>query len=330
MAPAPTLATCALTQSVALTRSISVLDGRLTLAWTGRGETTGAKALADDPTHWKVDLEADENRTLFALVDETFMMAPGRAPRAQGDAPSLDVAAAAYLRSRYATAAGKLSRVTIADPSVRAYAFEPDIVVTTGPTATASGNALVMSLLMEHPDATLIAVTFMVNGSLAKDPGCVQLAHHWASTVRPGPRRLQRSAPHKETFEIAGTRLVLQVPADTIFFAHANRASVIPLTGFEGDQGRLIVSGEDDSRLRRELGAPQDEGAAGKLLGQPTTWRGSGPVVKALASLPGKKGKLLEATMLALGPAKRVANEAMLRTIAESMEVAMAPEAGRP
>lgn len=226
---------------------------------------------------------AEASKLSLAIVArETFQLDPDLY-EPESTAPtkpaSLDVEAPKFLKATFPSEE-PLDVVPVeigtGPTKMRAYAARPP-----NPNAPpGKDTALVLALLVAQEDGTLQSVGFYVRGESVRNAtgsdlvGCTRLAERVASTLAPGPRKLERAAGRRRVAEVSkDEELSLTVPADYVGVpapAGARFYKLRPLSLYAGSINISLAEGGD---------AAIPEGAdaqavAGKLLGRPTEWRG--------------------------------------------------------
>jgi hypothetical protein len=221
-----------------------------------RGEPSRAEALAIGA------------RETFQLDPDMYEAEPG-APVVPA---KLDVEGPKFLKATFREVSGlEIEPVTI--DGVRAYAARPK-----EPNAPpGKDTALVLALLVAHPDGMLETVTFHVRGEFVRNAtgdglvGCTRVAEKMASTIVKGPRAIDRTAGARTVLGLsANDALTLRVPADYVIAPVADGARIYKLRPLGLFAGSITVA------LKREPSEIRDADATaiGKLLGKETTWRG--------------------------------------------------------
>ncbi len=216
---------------------------------------------------------------LAVVAKETFQLDPDRfAPEADAkpNPGTLDEEAPKFLKATFPNEeALEITPVEIGEAKLRAYAARPK-----EPNAPPGQDvALVLALLVAHPDGTLQSVTFHVKGEMVRVAtgnalvGCTRLAERVAQTIVAGPRALEKSAGTRQLLPIAeGKDLVVRVPDDYVAVKGDDVVRLYklrPLSLYAGNIA-VVVGPKRDGR-------PQEEGAgdavAGKLLGRDVKWQ---------------------------------------------------------
>ncbi len=230
-----------------------------------------------------VDAESKKHgkMSLAIVARETFQLDPDLY-EPEADAPtkpaSLDVEAPKFLKATFQSEA-PLEVVPVeigADPGrVRAYAARPSRPIA----PPGKDTALVLALLLAQEDGALESVGFYVRGESVRNAtggdlvGCTRLAERIASTLTPGPRRLERGAGPRKVADVPPMgELALTVPADYVAVPAGNGARVYKLRPISLYAGSISVSVAEGAAAELPEGA--DATAAGTLLGRPTEWRG--------------------------------------------------------
>jgi hypothetical protein len=224
--------------------------------------------------------------SLAVVARETFQLDPDLYQPEQG-APStpgsLDVEAPKFLKATFGSAAGQpldISPVQIgADGApMRAYVARPQ----TPNAPPGKDTALVLALLVAQDDGALESVAFYVRGEAVRDAtgtdlvGCTRLAERIASTLMPGPRKLERAAGRRHVADLPPDReLALTVPADYVAIPPGAGKTGVRLTKLRPISlypGSILVSLDAKGPVAAPEGA--DATAPGKLLGHAIEWRG--------------------------------------------------------
>lgn len=256
-----------------------LLAGRLGVAL-----PTGARPLAapdDGPAEEEESRIVLEGKSvaMAVMAKETFQLDPDRfAPEADAkpNPGTLDEEAPKFLKATFPNEeALEITPVEIGEAKLRAYAARPK-----EPNAPPGQDvALVLALLVAHPDGTLQSVTFHVKGEMVRVAtgnalvGCTRLAERVAQTIVAGPRALEKSAGTRQLLPIAeGKDLVVRVPDDYVAVKGDDVVRLYklrPLSLYAGNIA-VVVGPKRDGR-------PQEEGAgdavAGKLLGRDVKWQ---------------------------------------------------------
>ena len=224
--------------------------------------------------------------SLAMVARETFQLDPDLYQAEEG-APStpgsLDVEAPKFLKATFGSAAGQpleISAVQIGaeNAPMRAYAARPQ-----NPNAPpGKDTALVLALLVAQADGALESVAFYVRGEMVRDAtgadlvGCTRLAERIASTLAPGPRKLERAAGRRHVADVPPDReLALTVPADYVAIPPGAGKTGVRLTKLRPLSlypGSILVSLDAKGPVTVPEGA--DATAPGKLLGHAIEWRG--------------------------------------------------------
>lgn len=224
--------------------------------------------------------KAPGDEAFVVLARETWQLDPDRvsADRAAG-LGSLDEEAAKFLRATYADAAGPagvdVEPVALGDPRVRAYAARP-----TSPAPRPGADAaLVLALLVAHPDATLQSVGFYVTPGLARASaaGCVAFAERVGATLAVGSRALELGAGRRALSPVSPTEAVgLTLPADWVVVHDRgpdfDTWRAIPMRPLGRFAGQVVVS--IDPYPDRSVPPEATLAEPGTLLGKAVTWRG--------------------------------------------------------
>lgn len=219
--------------------------------------------------------------SLAIVARETYQLDPDLY-EPEADAPtrpgSLDVEAPKFLRATFPSEE-RLDVVPVAigagDAKVRAYAARPP-----RPNAPpGKDTALVLALLVADDDGPLASVGFYVRGEMVRNAvgsdlvGCTRFAERVASTILPGPRKLERAAGTRTVAELSnGEELAITVPADYVAIPSKGGSRLVKLRPLSLYAGSITVSIADGDVTLPE---GTDATVAGKLLGRPTDWRGN-------------------------------------------------------
>lgn len=232
-----------------------------------------SRLVVDEPAKAK-----EHDRIALAIVaKETFQLDPDMY-EADPDAPSkpgpLDVEAPKFLKATMGSEEPfDVIPVEIGEAKLRAYAARP-----AHPNAPpGKDTALVLGLLVAQEDGTLESVAFYVRGEAVRNAtgtdlvGCTRLAERVASTITPGPRKLDRNAGQRHVADVAPDQeLVVSVPADYVVVPTGGGAKVTKLRPLSLYAGSIAIAVADEKKT-----PPASESIArGTLLGHPTEWRG--------------------------------------------------------
>jgi hypothetical protein len=238
-----------------------------------------SRVVVDAPS--KSSKKESSKVSLAIVARETFQLDPDLY-EPEADAPSrpasLDVEAPKFLKATFPSEEPlEVTPVEIGSgpTKMRAYAARPP-----HPSAPAGKDtALVLALLIAQEDGILESVGFYVRGETVRTAtgselvGCTRLAERIASTLTPGPRRLERAAGIRKVADVAAAReLAITVPPDYVAIPAGTGARLYklrPLSLFAGSISVSIVDGGE-----QEVPEGADATASGKLLGRPTEWRG--------------------------------------------------------
>jgi hypothetical protein len=165
----------------------------------------------------------------------------------------------------------------------------------------------VLALLVAQDDGALESVGFYVRGETVRNAtgsdlvGCTRFSERVASTLTPGPRKLERAAGKRKVADVPpgavggdqGAELSMTVPPDYVAIPSSAGARLYKLRPLSLYPGSITVSLSDDNDTKALEGA--DATAAGKLLGRPIEWRGKttpkGGFFFAAEPLDPKEGK---------------------------------------
>lgn len=259
-----------------------LLAGRLKVSTPANGKVVPPPSPEAPTNEEESRIVVDTGKEGFAIVaKETFQLDPDRY-EPDADAPnkpgSLDVEAVKFLKATYRDEE-RLDVVPVeigtGDAKLRAYAARPK-----APNAPPGRDtALVLGLLVAHPDGTLQNVGFYVRGEHVRNAtgnalvGCTRVAERIAATLAPGPRALEREAGSRRIADVSGDEeLTITVPADYIVVPVASGARVYKLKLLSLYAGNITVAigSEADKHAPRDADATVE----GTLLGQSTKWRG--------------------------------------------------------
>jgi hypothetical protein len=218
---------------------------------------------------------------LAIVARETFQLDPDRfapEPGAPVEPGHLDKEAPKFLRASFPTENLTVSPVALAG-DVRAYAGRPK-----EPNAPPGGDtALVLALLIAHPDGALQSVAFHVRGELVRAAtgdallGCTRVAERIAQTITPGPRELERQQGTRRLLPLGGEKeLAVTVPADYVAVRAPSPETaplvrlykLRPLSLYAGSIAITLSEAADDPAA-----AGADETVKGPLLGSEVTWK---------------------------------------------------------
>jgi hypothetical protein len=217
---------------------------------------------------------------LAIVARETFQLDPDLY-EAQGDGKpgSLDVEASKFLKAAFPMEGPvELSPVAIGEAKLRAYVARPE-----RPNAPpGKDTALVLSLLVAQDDGALESIAFYVRGESVRSAtgddlvGCTRLAERIASTLVPGPRKLERAAGKRHIADVSKEEeLAVTVPADWVSVpantSKSSGARIFKLRPLSLYAGSISVALTDEAPKPPE-GA--DATASGTLLGRSVEWRG--------------------------------------------------------
>jgi hypothetical protein len=233
-----------------------------------------SRLVVDEPPKAK-----ESDRLALAIVaKETFQLDPDMYdpdPDAPSKPGTLDAEAPKFLKATMGTEEPfEVTPVAIGEAKLRAYVARP-----AHPNAPPGKNtALVLGLLLAQEDGTLESVAFYVRGDGVRSAtgddlvGCTRLAERVASTITPGPRKLERAAGKRHVADVPPDQeLVVSVPADYVVVptpaGGAKVTKLRPLSLYAGSISFALADQKKDP--------PASESTAkGKLLGQPMEWRG--------------------------------------------------------
>ncbi|MBX3233102.1 MAG: hypothetical protein KIT84_13110 [Labilithrix sp.] len=268
-----------------------------------------------------------EKIALAIVAKETFQLDPDMYEPEEG-APAkpgtLDVEAPKFLKATMPSEQPlEVSPVEIGtDTKLRGYVARPK-----DPNAApGKDTALVLGLLLAQEDGTLQSVGFYVRGESVRNAtgselvGCTRLAERIASTIVPGPRKLERAAGRRHVADVPPDReLVVSVPADYVVVPTAAGAKVTKLRPLSLYAGSIAVSLADQKKADAGEGA---DTAQGKMFGRPTEWRGQstpkGGFFFTAEPVDESKSKIAEVLVKATRQAKALDE---MRGVAETLAV---------
>jgi hypothetical protein len=230
---------------------------------------------------------ADKERARLSMAivaRETFQLDPDLyepEPDAPAKPRTLDVEAAKFLKATFPSEEPlEIVPVEIGTGAtkMRGYAARPP-----HPNAPpGKDTALVLALLVAQDDGALESVAFYVRGEGVRNAtgtdlvGCTRLAERVASSIVPGPRKLERAAGTRHVADISTDQaLAVTVPADYVAIPASNGRSgaritkLRPLSLYAGSIS-VLVGASGESRVPEGV----ESTASGKLLGRPIEWRG--------------------------------------------------------
>jgi hypothetical protein len=254
----------ALTQLGLEEHAVDLLDGRLTIAaFRGTEAPPREYNVMSAPT-----ANAQETRTIVAAGDDRFVVLARELLMLEPGPGKLEAQAKAFYDRIYAERVpGGLAVAPFELRALRAVAGTPA-------TVTAFGDAaLVLSLLVAQPDGSLQELGFYVSPHLAAEAGCADTARQLATTLRPGPRKLDRAAGQR-TLDAGSVQLRLTLPADYVVIEQPGP----DFTVFH--LHKLVPLGESSGQLLLYIGGhpqPPDAGTTkvkGQLLGSRVEWTG--------------------------------------------------------
>lgn len=311
--------------------SFDLLSGRLRVR-----PPAGAKippALADSPP---VDEESrvvvEGGRVSLAIVARETLQLDPDLYEPDADSPTkpskLDVEAAKFLKATFPSDE-PLDVVPVeigTSTKLRAYAARP-------PRPNASpgkDTALVLALLVAQDDGALQSVGFYVRGETVRNAtggdlvGCTRLAERIASTLTPGPRKLERAAGRRHVADISkDEELAVTVPADYVALSMSDGARIVKMRPLSLYPGSIVVSIAEGGD--KKLAAPEGAGTAiqGTLLGHPMEWRGERTVKGGLLFAaepvdPNDKSRMVAVLVKATRQAKALDE---MRRVAETLTV---------
>ncbi len=287
-----------------------------------------------------VDGARGEKLALAIVARETFQLDPDLY-EPEADAPakpgSLDQEAPKFLKATFPSANEgeplEVTPVEIGPTKMRAYVARPP-----HPNAPPGHDtALALALLVAQDDGTLESVAFYVRGEAVRNAtgsdlvGCTRLAERIASSLVPGPRKLERSPGLRHVADISSEEeLAVTVPNDYVAVSSSSGARLYKLRPISLYAGSISVSLADGGRKVQHLPEGADATAAGKLLGRPIEWRGKtspkGGFFFAEGPLDGldskEKGKTAEVLVKATRQAKTLDE---MRGVAETLAVVKRP-----
>jgi hypothetical protein len=224
----------------------------------------------------------DGHKLALAIVArETFQLDPDLY-EPEPDAPvkpgSLDVEAPKFLKATFPTEEPlEVTPVEIGagTTKMRGYAGRPR-----RPNAVpGKDTALVLALLLAQDDGTLESVAFYVRGETVRNAtgsdlvGCTRLAERIASSIQPGPRKLERAPGRRHIADVSSDEeLAMTVPADYVAIGVSSGARVVKLRPLSLYAGSISVTVGPSGDRKVPEGA--DATAAGTLFGRPVEWRG--------------------------------------------------------
>jgi hypothetical protein len=316
---------------------VALLAGRLTLRVpAGAGPRARAYGIMSSPVppdqETRVMIggggsagKAPGDEALVILAAETWQLDPDRV-HAEADAPvrpgPLDTEAQPYLRAMVRNDALDVERARIADGALRVYAGRPrEVKVSEGADA-----ALVLTLLVGSPDATLQMVSFWVSPGLAGEPGCTNLAERIAATLSLGSRKLERGGVRVLHDVLPDQALAVTLPDDYVVVHQPGPDVDVhklfrlrPLGLFPGSISIAI-----DLHPNQAI-PPGTTEEPGMLLGRPVTWyTRRGPTggkmlaTQPLASGQSPEARFLQVAIVATREAKFLAE---FRRVAESLSI---------
>jgi hypothetical protein len=276
-----------LTRAPADGETSDLLGGRLRVR-----PPPGAKAPAPLPDAPPIEEESrlvvdsaakkESSKLSFAIVArETFQLDPDLY-EPEADAPmrpsSLDVEAPKFLKATFPSEEPlEIVPVEIGSgpTKLRAYVARP-----AHPNAPpGKDTALALALLVAQDDGTLESVGFYVRGETVRNAtgselvGCTRLAERIASTITPGPRKLERAPGQRMVADVPPEgELALTVPQDYVAIPSGSGARITKLRPLSLYAGSINVSIAEGPESKVPEGA--DATATGKLLGRPIEWRG--------------------------------------------------------
>ncbi len=267
--------------------------------------------------------------SLAIVARETFQLDPDMY-EPEADAPSkpgtLDVEAPKFLKATFPSEEPlEVTPVEIGPTKMRAYVARPR-----QPNAPpGKDTALVLALLVAQEDGTLESIGFYVRGETVRNApgaelvGCTRLAERIASTLVPGPRKLERAAGTRKLADVPPEgELAVTVPADYVAIPlGASGGRIYKLRPISLYPGSISVVVGETSEKKVPEGA--DATARGKLLGRPMEWRGKtspkGGFLFAAEPLdPNDGGKTAEVLVKATRQAKTLDE---FRGVAETLEL---------
>lgn len=215
---------------------------------------------------------------LAIVAKETFQLDPDRfAPEADAKSPgTLDEEAPKFLKATFPNEeALEIVPVEIGDAKLRAYVARPK-----EPNAPPGQDvALVLALLVAHPDGTLQSVAFHVKGEMVRVAtgnalvGCTRLAERIASTIAAGPRALEKTSGTRHVMPVdGGKELTVRVPDDYVAVKGEGVARLYklrPLSLYAGSIA-VVVGPKRDGQPKEEGGG---DAVTGKLLGRDVKWQ---------------------------------------------------------
>jgi hypothetical protein len=281
--------------------------------------------------------------SLAMVARETFQLDPDLyepEPDAPAKPASLDVEAPKFLKATFPSEEPlEISPVEIGSVSgekMRAYAARPP-----HPNAPpGKDTALVLALLVAQDDGALESLAFYVRGETVRNAvgadlvGCTRLAERIASSLKPGPRKLERAPGRRHVADVSTEHeLSVFVPADYVAIPSkrpgVRLTKLRPLSLYAGSISVSIASASSVGQ-RPSTGTPSESetgaAAAGKLLGRPIEWRGKttakGGFLFAAEPLeagpPSEKSKTAEILLKATRQAKALDE---MRAVAETLSI---------
>jgi hypothetical protein len=284
----------------------------------------------------RIVVEGDK-LSLAIVARETFQLDPDLY-EAEPDSPvkpgTLDVEAPKFLKATFfggATTTDDRPEVVPVEvgagpAKLRAYAARPR-----RPNAPpGQDTALVLALLVAQEDGPLQSVAFYVRGETVRNAtgadlvGCMRLAERIASTLEPGPRKLERAAGVRKVADVSTDDvLTVTVPKDWVAIqagAGVRLVKLRPLSQYAGSISILVGQADEEKEKKALEGA--DATAAGKLLGRPIEWRGrttpKGGFLYAAEPIDGDKSKTAEVLIKATRQQKALDE---MRQVAETLAV---------
>lgn len=298
---------------------VDLLGGRFTIGAPASAKIVPAPDGTPDEVETRVVLESGGEG--FAInARETFQLDPDLY-EAEPDAPitpaKLDVEGPKFLKATFRNEEA-LGIEPVEVNGLRAYAARPK-----QPNAPPGRDtALVLALLLAHPDGMLEVVTFHVRGEHVRNAvgpalvGCTRAAEKIAATLAQGPREIDRT-PGTRT--LVSDALSVRVPRDYVVIPSKDAGRIHklrPLGLFAGGVTVMIERERNEDVVK-----DADATVPGKLLGKDTVWRGqtspNGGFLFATAPLP--DGRFASVLVKATRQAK-VLDE--MRAVAETIAVA--------
>ena len=264
---------------------VDLLGGRFTIAMPAGARVVPTPDAGETETRLVVETgdatpprrgEPSRVEAIAVAARETFQLDPDMY-EAEAGAPlspaKLDVEAAKFLKATFRDVdAMEVEPIEI--DGMRAYAARPK-----EPNAPpGKDTALVLALLVAHPDGMLEQLAFHVRGEFVRNAtgsalvGCTRVAEKIAASIAKGSRSVDRTPGARVLTELStNAKLTVRVPADYVVVPVPSGARIYklrPLGLFAGSITVALTNGASEPLK------DADATAAGKLLGRDTTWRG--------------------------------------------------------